>query len=289
MRCRSAARNDSGPSARACLSVAGVVILLSSATATGQTVQPAVSCEGLAKLSLPGMTVTMAQPVAAGEFKMPARGGGAPGGRAGAGGERGRGGPGGEAGRGGQIGAAPPPQLPPQDPPNPAFCRVAATLTPTSDSDIKIEVWLPLSGWNRKFMAAGNSGWGGSIQYRGMMPALQSGYAVAGTDTGHEGNSGAFIVGHPEKWWHRLRHLRKAGHHRRVGRDGTGAEPDPFLQSGWRADGPHASPVCVSDGCEVPGIRQRRRCGELRLFEVMRFRVAFARLQSDSGSEVSSK
>jgi hypothetical protein len=46
-----------------------------------------VSCEGLAKLSLPGMTVTMAQPVAAGEFKMPARGGGAPGGRAGAGGE----------------------------------------------------------------------------------------------------------------------------------------------------------------------------------------------------------
>jgi feruloyl esterase len=27
----------------------------------------------------------------------------------------------------------------------PAFCRVAATLTPTSDSDIKIEVWMPFS------------------------------------------------------------------------------------------------------------------------------------------------
>ncbi|HXZ68795.1 MAG TPA: hypothetical protein VEH07_09420, partial [Alphaproteobacteria bacterium] len=25
----------------------------------------------------------------------------------------------------------------------PEFCRVSATLTPTSDSDIKIEVWLP--------------------------------------------------------------------------------------------------------------------------------------------------
>ena len=27
----------------------------------------------------------------------------------------------------------------------PAFCRVAATLTPTSDSNIKIEVWMPYS------------------------------------------------------------------------------------------------------------------------------------------------
>src|SRR5689334_6319485 len=30
----------------------------------------------------------------------------------------------------------------------PAFCRVAATLTPTNDSDIKIEVWMPVSNWN---------------------------------------------------------------------------------------------------------------------------------------------
>ena len=28
----------------------------------------------------------------------------------------------------------------------PAFCRVAVTLTPTSDSDIKVEVWLPVTG-----------------------------------------------------------------------------------------------------------------------------------------------
>src|ERR1051326_7843401 len=30
----------------------------------------------------------------------------------------------------------------------PAFCRVAATLTPSSDSDIKAEIWLPETGWN---------------------------------------------------------------------------------------------------------------------------------------------
>src|SRR5580765_8549062 len=41
----------------------------------------------------------------------------------------------------------------------PASCRVSATLTPSSDSNIKIEVWLPASGWNGKFEAVGNGGW----------------------------------------------------------------------------------------------------------------------------------
>src|SRR5271163_4046363 len=45
----------------------------------------------------------------------------------------------------------------------PAYCRVAATLKPSSDSDIKIEVWLPVSGWNEKFVANGNGGWSGAI------------------------------------------------------------------------------------------------------------------------------
>ena len=45
----------------------------------------------------------------------------------------------------------------------PAFCRVAATLKPTSDSEIKIEVWLPATGWNGKYQAVGNGGWSGSI------------------------------------------------------------------------------------------------------------------------------
>jgi hypothetical protein len=36
---------------------------------------------------------------------------------------------------------------------------VAAALKPTNGSDIKIEVWLPASGWNGKFQAVGNGGW----------------------------------------------------------------------------------------------------------------------------------
>ncbi len=81
----------------------------------------------------------------------------------------------------------------------PAFCRVAATLTPTSDSDIGMEVWLPTSGWNGKFQAVGNGGWMGSISYAALARALARGYAAASTDTGHRGDRASFVVGHPEK------------------------------------------------------------------------------------------
>jgi feruloyl esterase len=126
----------------------------------------AASCEDLASLSLPDTTIMLAQSVPAGELSLP-------GGR----------GPGGVTSY--------------KD--LPAFCRVAATLRPTSDSDIRIEVWLPTSGWNGKFQAVGNGGWAGTISYREMADALRLGYATASTDTGHIGGSGSFALGHPEK------------------------------------------------------------------------------------------
>jgi len=81
----------------------------------------------------------------------------------------------------------------------PAYCEVDATLRPSSDSDIKIEVWLPLSGWNGKYQAVGNGGWSGSINWGAMEAALRRGYATSSTDTGHQGNSASFALGHPEK------------------------------------------------------------------------------------------
>jgi len=81
----------------------------------------------------------------------------------------------------------------------PAFCRVTATLMPSSDSDIKIELWLPASEWNGKFLAVGNGGWAGTIPYGALAQALAAGYAGAGTDTGHRGNNAEFAIGHPEK------------------------------------------------------------------------------------------
>lgn len=170
------------------LVLAGLLILLPSLTAFSLGGKPIVSCESLATLALPDTTITMAQPVAAGEFKLAQRGG-EPAGPAEA-----------AAPAGGQP-AGPRPASPGS---NPSFCRIAATLKPSIDSDIKVEVWLPLAGWNGKFMAAGNGGWAGRVSYNGMLPALKSGYATASTDTGHDSsvpgqNGGEFIIGHPEK------------------------------------------------------------------------------------------
>jgi feruloyl esterase len=81
----------------------------------------------------------------------------------------------------------------------PAFCRVQLTLTPSSDSDIRSEVWLPLNNWNGKFQQVGNGSWAGSIQYGALADALRRGYAAASTDAGHTGTDASFAVGHPEK------------------------------------------------------------------------------------------
>jgi len=47
----------------------------------------------------------------------------------------------------------------------PAHCRVQLDLKPSSDSMIKMELWLPpVDKWNGKFMGVGNGGFAGSIQ-----------------------------------------------------------------------------------------------------------------------------
>ena len=83
----------------------------------------------------------------------------------------------------------------------PAFCRVQATLAPSSDSRVQVEVWLPLAGWNGKYLGVGNGGYAGSIAYPRLGEAVNTGYASASTDTGHEGKSTdtRWANGHPEK------------------------------------------------------------------------------------------
>jgi hypothetical protein len=88
--------------------------------------------------------------------------------------------------------------LPPVD--LPARCVIKAIARPTSDSEIKFEVWLPAAGWNGKYEQVGNGGWAGAIPTSAMTDPLRRGYATAGTDDGHAGGGGAdWAVGHPEK------------------------------------------------------------------------------------------
>jgi len=146
------------------------LLALACATATAAT------CESLTSLRLPEAAIDSAKTVAAGEFM--------------------------------------PPALRPRDAADPArvdtariatyktvpsFCRVIATLRPSADSNIKVEVWLPSAGWNGKYQAVGNGGWAGVISYAALAEAVKRGYAASSTDTGHVGATGSFALGHPEK------------------------------------------------------------------------------------------
>jgi Tannase and feruloyl esterase len=84
----------------------------------------------------------------------------------------------------------------------PASCRVKLIITPTSDSHIETEVWLPTTAWNGRLWSAGNGGLAGSLDKLNMTLALSRGYATSGTDTGHSASDqdGQWALGHPEKF-----------------------------------------------------------------------------------------
>jgi len=138
------------------------------AAATALVAGPAAaqkSCQSLTSLTLANTTITSATSVAAGAYKPPA-------------------GPG----------------VPAPNEPLPAFCRVAGISRPTSDSEIKFEVWLPVAGWNGKYEQVGNGGYAGTIPLFSMAEPLLRGYATAGTDDGHTGGTDVrWAIGHPEK------------------------------------------------------------------------------------------
>jgi Tannase and feruloyl esterase len=148
---------------------ARLVALLAVSTLAATGPARAASCEALAALDLPGAELTLAERVPAGGLEL-----------------AGRNGPGAE-------------MLAAQLAELPAFCRVAATLRPTPDSAIQIEVWLPEEEWNGRLQSVGNGAWAGSISYGALADAVAAGFAAASTDTGHEGNVATFVVGHPEK------------------------------------------------------------------------------------------
>ena len=82
-----------------------------------------------------------------------------------------------------------------------AFCRVVVEATPSADSSIKIEVWMPAQGWNGRFRGQGNGGFAGEIYYRGLALDVRQNYASAATDTGHSagGTDARWALGHPAK------------------------------------------------------------------------------------------
>lgn len=91
----------------------------------------------------------------------------------------------------------------------PAFCRLAATMKPAAESNIKVELWMP-TNWNGKFLGTGNGGAGGAIRYNDLATGLRRGYAVANTDMGTSPDGVSSVVGKMEKivdYGHRSTHL----------------------------------------------------------------------------------
>jgi feruloyl esterase len=133
-------------------------------------VRAATICESLINLPLPHGQVTAAQSVTNGTFNTP---------------------PGCTAGSTGCTTNTGLPQ----------FCRVAGTATPTNDSIINFEVWIPTDdSFNGKYEQLGCGGFCGSISYSGLANAIKRGYASAATDDGSQaGGQATFALGHPEK------------------------------------------------------------------------------------------
>ena len=86
---------------------------------------------------------------------------------------------------------------------HPAYCKVLGTARPTSDSDIRFELLIPEgSAWNGKYLQVGNGGFAGTIPERQMIGPVALGFAVAGTDDGHQttvGTDASWALHHPEK------------------------------------------------------------------------------------------
>jgi len=130
-----------------------------------QTTVPARSCESLTALQLPHLTIVTATAVSAGTAAAPAAPGAAP------------------------LDV-------------PAHCEVRAVSRPSLDSEIGLEVWLPLTGWNGKYRQNGNGGFAGTINRASLADPVRRGYVAAATDDGHDASKtpqGTFAVGHPEK------------------------------------------------------------------------------------------
>ncbi|KAF2120050.1 Tannase/feruloyl esterase [Lophiotrema nucula] len=77
-----------------------------------------------------------------------------------------------------------------------SFCEIYANISYETNSSLIFAIWLPDTQYALRFMAVGNGGMAGAIDYSNMVTQLNSelGFAVAGGNAGHlasENNAGA--------------------------------------------------------------------------------------------------
>jgi len=83
-----------------------------------------------------------------------------------------------------------------------AMCRVQGVARPSSDSEIKWEVWLPdtAAAWTGRMKVNGTGGYAGATPYPRLAQDVGDGFVSAGSNMGHDGGESAtWTLGHPEK------------------------------------------------------------------------------------------
>ncbi|KAF2963912.1 hypothetical protein GQX73_g9675 [Xylaria multiplex] len=71
----------------------------------------------------------------------------------------------------------------------PALCAVTVAVASSTTSAYRFGLFLPAE-WNNRFLAVGNGGFGGGINWLDMGAGVQYGFAVVSTDTGHDSTTG---------------------------------------------------------------------------------------------------
>jgi feruloyl esterase len=78
------------------------------------------------------------------------------------------------------------------------LCQVVLNISTSATSTDRIEGWLP-DDWNGRFLATGNGGTGGCINYPNLQHGASFGFATFGTNIGHDGQFGyEFFLNRPE-------------------------------------------------------------------------------------------
>ncbi len=119
-----------------------LILIVCLVTARSAAASPAVSCESLATALLPHTTINSAVLVTSGTLAIDRQ----------------------------QLNNLPP------------FCRVTAISKRSRNSEIKIEVWMPVAGWNGKFQPGSlGSGIPAGIRFAAVAAVLREGYATGAT------------------------------------------------------------------------------------------------------------
>ena len=85
---------------------------------------------------------------------------------------------------------------------NSKFCRVQGTARPSTDSEIKFEVWLPSTtdAWSGRFKLNGTGGYAGAVPFARLAQDVADGMVTAGSNMGHDGGESVnWTLNHPEK------------------------------------------------------------------------------------------